>query len=46
MRMLGNFDFHLPHTFVRGFDKKHTCTNNGRSEPKEMDCMATTAPRR
>ncbi len=46
MRMLGNFNFHLPHTFVEGFDKKYTCLNNDRSEPKQMDYMATTAPRR
>ena len=46
MRLLGNFNFHLPHTFVEGFDKQYTCMNNGRSEPKQMDYMATTAPRR
>ena len=45
MRMLGNVGFHL-HTFVQGFDKQYTCTNNGRSEPKQMDYKATTAPRR
>ncbi len=46
MRMLGNFHFHIPHTFVEGFDEKYTCVNNGRIEPRQMDYMATTAPRR
>ncbi len=46
MRMLGNSNFHLPHTFVEGFDTTYTCLNNGGSEPKQMDSMATTATRR
>ncbi len=46
MRMLGSFNFPLPETFVEGVDKTYTCLNNGRSEPKQMDYMATTAPRR
>ena len=46
MRMLGNFDFHLPHTFVQGFDLLYTGVNSGKSEPKQMDYMATTAPPR
>ena len=37
---------HLPHTYVENFDLAYTCTNNGRSEPKQMDYMATTAPSR
>jgi hypothetical protein len=44
LRMLGNFDFHLPHTFVRGFDTMYTGTINGKPGPKQMDYMATTAP--
>ncbi len=44
MGMLGNF--HFPHTFAEGFDVKHTCVSTGRREPKQMDYMATTAPRR
>ena len=46
LRMLGQFDFHLPHTFVQGFDLLYTGVNNGKSEPKQMDYMATTAPRK
>ena len=46
LRMLGQFDFHLPHTFVQGFDLLYTGVSNGQSEPKQMDYMATTAPRK
>ena len=46
MRMLTTFNLHLPHTFVEDFDLAYTCMSNGRSEPKQMDYMATTAPRR
>ena len=46
MTLLGSYDFHLPHTFVQGFDKLFTGTNNGKHEPKQMDYMATTAPKK
>ena len=46
MRMLGAFDFHLPHTVVQGFDLQYTGVSNGQSEPKQMGYMATAAPRR
>ncbi len=35
---------HLPHTYGKDFDTANTCMNNGRSEPKHMDYMATTVP--
>ena len=44
MRLLTAYNMHLPHTYVENFDLAYTCTNNGRSEPKQMDYMATTAP--
>ncbi len=40
------FRLALPHTFVKDFEFRYTCINNGRSEPKQMDYMATTAPMR
>ncbi len=46
LRLMKSFNMHLPHTFVWHFDKAYTCMNNGRSEPKQMDYMATTAPHR
>ncbi len=36
---------HLPHTYVEGFDRIITCFNNGWSVPKQIDYMATTAPK-
>ena len=45
MTMLGHFDFHLPHTFVQGFDVLYTGVNNGQYEPRQMGYMSTTAPR-
>ena len=37
---------HLPQTYVEHFDLAYTCMNNGRSEPKQMDYMATNTPRK
>ena len=44
LRLLKAYSMHLPHTYVEDFDTAYTCTNNGRSEPKQMDYMATTVP--
>ena len=44
LRLMKSYNMHLPHTFVRHFDKAYTCMNNGRSEPKQMGDMATTIP--
>ena len=46
LKLLYAYDLHLPHTFVEGFDKRYTCINNGRSDPKQIDYMATTIPRK
>ena len=46
LRLLYAFNMHLPHTFVKDFDKAYTCINNGRSVPKQMDYMATTVNRK
>ena len=46
MRLLKAYNTHLPHTYVESFDLAYTCANNGRTEPKQMDYMATTAPKK
>ena len=45
LKLLYAYDLHLPHTFVEGFDKRYTCINK-RSDPKQIDYMATTIPRK
>ena len=44
LRLMTAYNMHLPHTYVEDFDLAYTCMNNGRSEPKQMDYMATNAP--
>ena len=46
LKLLYAFGMYLPHTYVIGFDTRYTCVNNGCSDPKQIDYMATTAPRR
>ena len=44
MRHLTAHSLHLPHTYVENFDLAYTCINNGRTEPTQIDYMATSAP--
>ena len=46
LKLLYSYNLHLPHTFVEGFDTRFTCFNNGKSDPKQIDYMATTAAKR
>ena len=46
LKLLYSYDMHLPHTYVAGFNTRYTCINNGRSDPKQIDYMATTIPKK
>ena len=46
LKLLYSYNLHLPHTFVEGFDLRFTCFNNGKSDPKQIDYMATTAAKK
>ena len=46
LKLLYSYKLHLPHTFVEGFDLRFTCFNNGKSDPKQIDYMATTAAKK
>ena len=46
LKLLYAFNLHLPQTYVEEFDTRYTCFNNGRSDPKQIDYMATSAPKK